>query len=61
MCDGIVLVFVDIPIEPGYAWLEDTNTIALSRHLDAAGRQRALEQLQGEWRRELGSQLVPVP
>jgi hypothetical protein len=57
MGSGIVLVYVDIPVDPGYAWLEDANTIALSRHLDAGGRQRALEALQAEWRRELSSQL----
>lgn len=57
MCDGIVLVVVDIPIEPGYAWLEEEDTVALSCHLDEAGRVRALGGLLTQWRRDLGSQI----
>lgn len=58
MCDGIVLVVVDIPIEPGYAWLEEEDTVALSRHLDDAGRVRALGGLLTQWRRELRDQIT---
>lgn len=57
MCDSIVLVVVDIPTEPGYAWLEDESTVALSRHLDDAGRVRALGELLTQWRRELNGQI----
>jgi hypothetical protein len=58
MSDSIVLVVVDIPIEPGYAWLEEESTVALSCHLDDAGRVRALGGLLTRWRRELDDQII---
>lgn len=36
-----------------WVWHPSLNTVALADHLDAAGRERALDELQAEWRRTL--------
>lgn len=36
-----------------YVWYQEFNIVALSSRLDAAGRERALDELLARWRREL--------
>lgn len=40
-------------LPPGvdYRWIADCNVVVLSAGLDAAGRQRAIDDLQAQWRK----------
>lgn len=42
-----------LPFGQNYLWFPEWNTVALAPHLDAEGRQRALDELQAEWRSAL--------
>lgn len=42
---------LDLPEGRDWVWFSDANMIGLSRRLDAAGRERALVELQEHWRR----------
>lgn len=46
-----VQMILDLPLGQDWAWLPDCNVVALSSRLDAAGRERALNDLQATWRR----------
>lgn len=55
-----LIVTVDLPSGRDWAWFADCNTVGLGAHLDAAGRERALTELQDEWRRAF-VRVVPDP
>jgi hypothetical protein len=46
---------VTMPLSRGRDWLwyKDLNILALAPHLDAEGRQRAVDEMQAEWREAL--------
>lgn len=48
-----VQMILDLPPGQDWAWLPDCNIVALSSRLDAAGRERAISDLQATWRRSL--------
>lgn len=49
---------VTMPLSRGRDWLwyPEFNILALAPHLDAAGRERAVDEMQVEWRQSL----IPV-
>lgn len=52
MCGAEIETF-ELPFGQDVVWFPEWNTIAFSPHLDAAGRERALDRLQAEWRNAL--------
>lgn len=42
---------MQLPFGQPWAWYADLNVVALSSTLDERGRQRALDELQDQWRR----------
>lgn len=56
----VVRVLDSVPPTPGWVWLPEINTVALSSCLDQEGRSRALLDLQAQWRREM-LHIVPPP
>jgi hypothetical protein len=40
---------LDLPAGKDYVWFADCNVVALGRHLDVAGRERALAQALGRY------------
>lgn len=55
------VVTMPLPHERDWLWYPDLNIVALAPHLDEAGRWRAIDELQAEWRSSLGRHLVAVP
>lgn len=53
---------VTLPLPHGRDWLyyPDLNILALAPHLDLAGRERALDELQAEWRTSMRRRLSLV-
>lgn len=47
------IVIMDLPFEQDALWFQEFNIVAVSPRLDAAGRERALDRLQEEWRSAL--------
>lgn len=43
---------IELPNGQSWAWYPDLNIIAFAPHLDCAGRQRAIDEIQAQWRRE---------
>lgn len=61
MNEETLIVTVDLAASGrDYAWYADLNMVGLGAHLDAAGRERALTQLQAAWRRNF-VRVVPDP
>lgn len=54
---------VTMPLPHNREWLyyPDINLLALSPHLDEAGRQRCAEELAFEWRKDMRKRLTSVP
>lgn len=52
-------------MEPAYGedavWHPELNLVVLSPRLDAAGRERALDELQAEWRRSARDTCCSLP
>jgi hypothetical protein len=46
-------VTMELPHGRDWLWFEEFNIIAFSPRLDAAGRERALDECQAEWRQSL--------
>lgn len=55
---GFQIVTMELPYDQDWLPYPDLGIVALAPHLDAAGRERALDELQAEWRRALRT---PVP
>lgn len=53
MLEYATVVRLDLHEGQTYAWYPDLNIVALARGLDEAGEQRALDELQAEWRATL--------
>lgn len=51
--EGAQIVTMSLPHGQAYAWFPELNIVALSSGLDKDGRERALDELQQEWRRTL--------
>jgi hypothetical protein len=51
--DGTDIVTMDLPFGQDWLWFAELNMVALAPHLDAAARERALDELQEEWRRSV--------
>jgi hypothetical protein len=50
---GATVVTMELPHGQEALWYPDLNVVALAPHLDAAGRERALDELHQRWRRAL--------
>lgn len=53
MNDRTIVRTVRLPAGKDFHWFNDLNLLALSDRLDAAGRRRAVDQLQAQWRASL--------
>ena len=51
MTEKTLIKTLDLPLGQDWEWFGDANIVGLSRHLDAAGRERALNEVQDHWRR----------
>lgn len=49
--EATVFRILDLPDGIDYVWYGDANVVAFSSRLDCAGRMRAVEDLQKQWRR----------
>jgi hypothetical protein len=47
------IVTMPLPFGQDWCWYPDLNIIALSNQLDAAGRERALDEFLASWRHSL--------
>lgn len=61
MLEHATVVHLDLHPGQTYAWYPDLNIVALARGLDEAGEQRALDDLQAEWRAGLRPAQPPPP
>jgi hypothetical protein len=52
------IVTMPLPFGQDWLWYEEFNVVALAPHLDAAGRERALDELQAQWRQTLNLTVV---
>lgn len=50
-----------LPHGRDWLWFADLNIVALAPHLDDIGRERALDELQDEWRASVRRRLAAVP
>jgi hypothetical protein len=55
------IVTMPLPHGRDWLWYADLNLVALAPHLDDAGRERALDELQAEWRASIRRRLAAVP
>ena len=51
MSEQTLIKTLDLPCGQDWAWYADANIVGLGRHLDAEGRERALNEVQDHWRR----------
>lgn len=49
--EDTVIRTVELPEGLDYVWYGDANVLAFSSRLDCAGRMRAVDELQKQWRR----------
>lgn len=54
------IVTMPLPHGRDWLWYADLNIVALAPHLDDAGRDRAIDELQAEWRAAVRSCLSVV-
>ena len=47
---GAEIVTFELPFGQEALWYPEWNVVAVAPHLDEAGRERALDRLQAEWR-----------
>lgn len=54
---------VTMPLPHGRDWLyyPDINLLALAPHLDEAGRERCVDEMQAEWRASMLKRLASIP
>lgn len=50
---GAEIVTMPLPHGRDWLWYPELNLVALAPHLDVAGRDRALDELQAQWRQSL--------
>lgn len=60
MNEETLIVTVDLSSGRDWAWYADLNMIGLGSHLDEAGRERAISELQDAWRGRF-IRVVPDP
>lgn len=58
---GSKVITMPLPNGRDWLWYSDLDIVALAPHLDVAGRERALDELQAEWRRDTRRHLYAVP
>lgn len=58
---GSKVITMPLPNGRDWLWYSDLDIVVLAPHLDAAGRERALDELQAEWRRDTRRHLYAVP
>lgn len=51
MNEDTIIKTLELPHGEEWAWFADANLVVLSPRLDAAGRERALTEVQAHWRR----------
>ena len=50
---GPKIVTMALPYDQEWLWYPELNIVALAPHLDVEGRERALDELQAQWRASL--------